>query len=76
MKNDEVEAEFGKLVKINESQTLYLDTWNNWLFVKSFDDYKNGELNLLDINVSILDPIILAVAALTKDDLIIPKHTN
>ncbi len=72
--NDETDIEFKNIKKIDESQILYLDLENNWLFNQSIQDYKNSSIQVSDINVSINDSTIFTLAKYEKDRILINKH--
>tara|TARA_B100001057_G_C22276179_1_gene728887 strand:+ start:29 stop:295 length:267 start_codon:yes stop_codon:yes gene_type:complete len=53
--NDETDVEFKNLSQIDEAQTFYLDTENNWLYNSTINDFKNNESKDTEINTSIND---------------------
>ena len=72
--NDETDVEFKNLVDINESQVLYLDIKNNWLFNQPLREYKKNKIKFSEMNTSINNFLVITFAQLEKDKVLINKH--
>lgn len=71
---DETDVEFKNMVDIDESQILYLDIENNWLFNLPFSEYKKNKIKFSEMNTSINDFSVFTFAQLEKDKVLINKH--
>ena len=72
--HDETDVEFKNLVDINESQVLYLDIKNNWLFNQPLREYKKNKIKFSEMNTSINNFLVNTFAQLEKDKVLINKH--
>lgn len=72
--NDETDVEFKNLSQIDEAQTFYLDTENNWHYNSTINDFKNNESKDTEINTSINDSTIFTISKRVKENIIIAKH--
>ena len=72
--HDETDVEFKNLVDINESQVLYLDIKNNWLFNQPLREYKKNKIKFSEMNTSINNFLVITFAQLEKDKVLINKH--
>ena len=66
--------EFKNMVDINQSQVLYLDIKNNWLFNQPLREYKKNKIKFSEMNTSINNFLVITFAQLEKDKVLINKH--
>ena len=71
---DETDVEFKNMVDIDESQVLYLDIKNNWLFNQPLREYKKNKIKFSEMNTSINNFLVITFAQLEKDKVLINKH--
>ena len=71
---DETDVEFKNMVDIDESQVLYLDIENNWLFNQPLREYKKNKIKFSEMNTSINNFLVITFAQLEKDKVLINKH--